>query len=94
MESVKFMVTEYNCLQHEIGETTLGQEGYGGAYMGTEGQDDDGGSSLTASVVEYTKKASRTDTCVSDLESRLATFEMSDGTQQSSLYGTMPPQSM
>ena len=94
MDYVKFMVTKYERLQQEIGGTTLGQEGYGGAYMGTEGQDDDGGSSLTASVVEYAKKASRTDTRVSDLESRLATFEMSDGTQQPSLYGTMPPQSM
>ena len=84
------MVTEYERLQQEIGETTLGQEDYGGAYMGTEGQDNDR-SSLAASVVEYAEKASRTDTRVSDLEARLAAFEMSGGTQQPPIYGPMPP---
>ena len=64
-----------------MGGTTLSQEGYGGAFMGTEGQDDDG-SSLAASVVKYAKKASRTDTRVSNLEARLAAFELSTHGQQ------------
>ena len=95
MDYVKFMVAEYERLQHEMGGTTLGQEGYRGAYMETEEQDDDG-SSLAASVVEYAEKASRTDTRVSDLEARLAAFEMSTHGQQQPppMYGPMPPQSM
>ena len=90
MEFVKFMVTEYERLQHEIGGSTLGQESYGGAYIETEGHDD-AGSSLTASVVKYAEKTSRTDTRVRDLEARMAAFEMSGGTQQPPLYGPMPP---
>ena len=44
--------------------------------MGAEGNLDDDGSSLAASVVEFTEKTSHTDTRVSDLEARLAAFEM------------------
>ena len=48
------MVKEYELLQQEIGGTTLGQKGYGRAYMGTEGNSpDDDGSSLAGSVVKY-----------------------------------------
>ena len=36
--------------------------------MGAEGNTDDNGSSLAASVVEFAEKASYTDTRVSDLE--------------------------
>ena len=59
---VSFMVKEYERLQQELGGTTLGQEGYGGAFMGTEGTPDDDGSSLAASVVKFAEKASHTDT--------------------------------
>ena len=70
------MVKEYKRLQQELGGTTLGQEGYGGEFLGTEGTPDDDRSSLAASVIEYVEKASHTDTRVSELEARLAAFEM------------------
>ena len=89
-----FMVKEYERLQSELGGTTLGQEGYGGAFMGTEGTPDDDGSSLAASVVEYVEKASLTDTRVSELEARLAAFEMGTIGQQQSQYSPIPSQAM
>jgi hypothetical protein len=88
------MVAEYEHLQQEMGGTTLGQEGCGGAYMGTEGKDEDR-LSLAASVVEYAEKASRMDPRVSDLEARLAAFEMSaHGQQQPPIYGPTSPYTM
>ena len=88
------MVKEYERLQQESGGTTLGQEGYGGAFMGTEGTPDDDGSSLAASVVEYVEKASHTNTRVSELEARLAAFEMGAKGQQQQQYGPIPSQAM
>ena len=76
------MVKEYERLQQESGGTTLGQEEYGGSFMGTEGSPDDDGSSLAASVVEFTEKASHTDTRVSELEAQLSVFEMGTKGQQ------------
>jgi hypothetical protein len=73
---VSFMVQEYEHLQQELDGTTLEQEGYGGAFMGTEGTPDDDGSSLAASVVEYVKKAPHINTRVSELEARFAAVEM------------------
>ena len=67
IEFINFMVKEYELLQQEVRETTLDQEGYTGAYMGTEGSPGNDGSSLVVSVVEYAEKASLTDTRVSDL---------------------------
>ena len=91
---VPFMVKEYERLQTELGGTTLGQEGYGNAFMGAENTPDDDGSSLAASVVEYVEKASHTDTRVSELEARLAAFELgTQGTQQQQ-YGPIPSQAM
>ena len=62
--------------------------------MGTEGTPDDDGSSLAASVVEYVEKASLTDTRVSELEARLAAFEMGANGQQQQQYGPIPSQAM
>ena len=60
------MVKEYVQLQQELGGTTLGQEGYGGAFMGTEGNPDDDGSSLAASVMEFAdRRHTRTHVSVS-----------------------------
>jgi hypothetical protein len=93
-EFVQFVVKEYERLQQESGGTTLGQEGYSGAFMGTEGSPDDDGSSLAASVVEFAEEASHTDIRVSELEARLAAFEMGAKGQQQQQYGPMPPQTM
>ena len=62
--------------------------------MGTEGNPDDDGSSLTVSVVEFAEKASHTDTRVSDLEARLAAFEMGAKGQQQQQYGPIPVQAI
>jgi hypothetical protein len=91
---VAFVVKEYERLQQELGGTTLGQEGYGGAFLGTEGTPDDNGSSLAASVVEYVEKASHTNTRVSELEARLAAFEMSTKGQHPQTYGPILSQAM
>ena len=70
------MVKEYERLQQESGGTTKGQEEYGGTFMGIEGSSADDGSSFAVSVVEFAEKASHTGTHVSELEARLAAFEM------------------
>ena len=69
---------EYERHQVESGRTTLGQEGYGSGFMGTENSLNDDGSSFAASVVEFLEKASNTDSRVSELEARLAAFEKGD----------------
>ena len=79
---MQFMVKEYECLQQDLGGTALGQAGYGRAFMGTEGSPDNNCSSLAVSVVKFAEKASHTDTRVSDLEARLAAFEMGVKGQQ------------
>ena len=62
--------------------------------MGTEGNPDGNGSSLTASVVEFAEKASHTNTRVSELEARLAAFEMGAKGQHQQQYGPIPAQAM
>ena len=66
-------ITEYEKLLAEGSGTTLGQDGYGGAFHATETTDDN---SLTESIVRYAERTTAAESKVSDLESRLAQLEM------------------
>ena len=65
-------ITEYEKLLAESGGTTLGQEGYGGAFNATETNE----ASLTESIVRYAEKTTAAESKVSELENRLAQLEM------------------
>ena len=47
-------ITEYEKLLAEGGGTTLGQDGYGGAFNATDTEQDD--STLTESIVRYAER--------------------------------------
>ena len=72
-------ITEYEKLLAEGGGTTLGQEGYGGAFNATETDN----TSLTESIVRYAERTTAAESKVSELENRLAQLEMD---------GQAPPQ--
>jgi hypothetical protein len=68
-------ITEYEKLLAEGGGTTLGQDGYGGAFNATaETITDD--TSLTESIVRYAERASAAEGKVSELEQRLSQLEV------------------
>ena len=85
-EFKKHFIEEYEKMLAAGGGTTLGNEGYGGAYNAVE-QDD--ATSLAESIVQYAERTSAAEGKVSDLESRLAALEMS-GPPQTAYY--MPHQ--
>ena len=66
-------ITEYEKLLAEGGGTTLGQDGYGGAFNATDTEQDD--STLTESIVRYAERTTEAEGKVADLENRLAQLE-------------------
>ena len=60
-------IKEYEELLAEGGGTTLGQDGYGGAFNVTEATTED--SSLTESIVQHAEQATAAEGEVTDLES-------------------------
>ena len=79
----KHYITEYEKLLAEGGGTTLGQEGYGGAFHMADVMDDD--TSITESIVKYAERATMAESKVSNLEQRLAQLEVT------SQMGAPPP---
>jgi hypothetical protein len=67
-------ITEYEKLLAEGGGTTLGQDGYGGAFHATESTTDD--ASLTESIVRYAERATAAEGKVTELEQRLSQLEI------------------
>ena len=67
-------IAEYKQLLAGGGGTTLGQEGYGGAFNATETTMDE--SSLTESIVRYTERATVVEGKVADLEQCLSQLEV------------------
>jgi hypothetical protein len=67
-------ITEYEKLLAEGGGTTLGQDGYGGAFHATESTTDD--TSLTESIVRYAERATAAEGKVTELEQRLSQLEI------------------
>ena len=70
----KHYITEYEKLLAEGGGTTLGQEGYGGAFQMVNTLEDD--ASLTETIVKYAEMATMAESKVSNLEQGLAQLEV------------------
>ena len=79
----KYYITEYEKLLAEGGRTTLGQEGYGGAFHMADTLEDE--SSLTESIVKYAERATAAERKIPNLEQCLAQLEVN------SQMGATPP---
>mgnify|MGYP000441937942 FL=1 len=71
------MVAEYERMLREGGGSTVGQEGYGTAFMATAQENNEGDDiSLVESVIQYAERTSEAEAKMSAMESRLSQLEM------------------
>ena len=75
---ITYMIEEYEKLLRKGGGTTLGQEGYDGAFNAPE---DIVNALLVENIVQYAEHTSTVESKVSELESSMSMMEMNGGPQ-------------